>query len=546
MESALLSEALFKTSSLIKNFLSQAGDDSKGKALDGMFSTLLSGGAAANDGAVCSARGSVSSDVAPDFSPSSANGNWTQTLADLKATLNRASALLKQKTAAGKHAADAQERKPMTPKETASAQTGQAENNQAAQTQQNETTPTTTGADQSSQAARAAAAVAVEEDIQSSEDAELSEILAALLALMQLVMQALLQMQQAGSGDAQREALSDTSALLEGSEGAEVSGTDAKKADGQSSLWDLLKAVEKNVQSLMDSDKAEAAAETDGTLAGVLEQLAQLDSRMEEVVSLLHPAQGTKAPLAAQAGLIAPLQDNAKAPSALLLTATENGSAGLTPSIANKGAVSLNAFGDMGSDPDLGTGGKTFSFTGNNASFGANVSPEGAQATGTYSFASTLSAFRAVNGGAAGLPSVVDQVVIHLNRGVKEGQSHVTVQLQPGDLGKITVKLDFDAEGKVQGTVTADNPKTLEMLQKDSRSLERALQDAGLRADPGSLQFNLRQGDQNSAEHADAFANYAPGGILPVEGDASETPLVDVGALAETYYLTPTGVNIRV
>jgi hypothetical protein len=32
----------------------------------------------------------------------------------------------------------------------------------------------------------------------------------------------------------------------------------------------------------------------------------------------------------------------------------------------------------------------------------------------------------------------------------------------------------------------------MELLQRDARDLERALQDAGLRADSGSLSFNLR------------------------------------------------------
>ena len=90
----------------------------------------------------------------------------------------------------------------------------------------------------------------------------------------------------------------------------------------------------------------------------------------------------------------------------------------------------------------------------------AAASAEGVQATGTYNFASTLSALRAVNGGAVGLPTVVDQVILQMNRSVKSGNDQMTLQLNPADLGKITVKLDFSNDGKVQGTVTADNPQT--------------------------------------------------------------------------------------
>jgi flagellar hook-length control protein FliK len=186
-------------------------------------------------------------------------------------------------------------------------------------------------------------------------------------------------------------------------------------------------------------------------------------------------------------------------------------------------------------------------------SLGSNAAAmaEGAQATGTYNFASTLSALRATNGGSVGLPSVVDQVILQMNRSVKSGNDQMTLQLNPADLGKITVKLDFGSDGKVQGTVTADNPQTLSMLQKDSRSLERALQDAGLRADPGSLQFSLGGGEGNGGNQAGQTANNGGSNQDTAAGDGTipagdSAGLIDIGANAETYYLTPGGVNIQV
>jgi flagellar hook-length control protein FliK len=201
-------------------------------------------------------------------------------------------------------------------------------------------------------------------------------------------------------------------------------------------------------------------------------------------------------------------------------------------------------------EPDALSGGNK-SFSGTTPGSSASAAAEGSAATGTYSFTSTLSAFRATNGGAVGLPSVVDQVVLQMNRNVKNGQSQMSLQLQPSDLGKISVKLTMSSDGKVQGTVVADNPKTLDMLQKDSRSLERALQDAGLRADPGSLQFSLGgQKDSNNAGQAAGNGNASSGeassdGTISAE-DSDDTDLAAIGAMAETYYITPTGVNIRV
>jgi hypothetical protein len=193
------------------------------------------------------------------------------------------------------------------------------------------------------------------------------------------------------------------------------------------------------------------------------------------------------------------------------------------------------------------TSGDNTSFTAHE-NFGAGLSAEGIQATGTYNFASTLSAFRAANGGAAGLPSVVDQVILQMNRGVKGGNDQMSVQLQPADMGKITVKLDFGSDGQVRGTVTADNPKTLDILQKDSRSLERALQDAGLRADSGSLQFNLSGQNNQAGQMANQGTKnttLAADGTISAE-DMDNGALADINAAVETYYVTPTSVNIRV
>jgi len=213
-------------------------------------------------------------------------------------------------------------------------------------------------------------------------------------------------------------------------------------------------------------------------------------------------------------------------------------------------AESKSTDADSNTGSDLSSGGNHTASAGTAANLGSGFSADGVQATGTYSFASTLSALRATNGGTTGLPTVVDQVILQMNRNVKNGSDQMSLQLHPSDLGKITVKLDFGADGKVQGTVTADNPQTLSMLQKDSRSLERALQDAGLRADPGSLQFNLggqggnHAGQTANGQNSSGTAN--ADGTLSASDSADGTALVDIGAIAETYYVTPAGVNIRV
>ncbi len=98
----------------------------------------------------------------------------------------------------------------------------------------------------------------------------------------------------------------------------------------------------------------------------------------------------------------------------------------------------------------------------------------------------------------AALHSVADQVAISLKRAVKAGNDQIQINLEPASLGKIAVRLDFAQDGRVTATFSADRPDTLTLLNQDSRALEQSLRDAGLRADSGSLTFNLSGGDNGS------------------------------------------------
>ena len=96
-----------------------------------------------------------------------------------------------------------------------------------------------------------------------------------------------------------------------------------------------------------------------------------------------------------------------------------------------------------------------------------------------------------------------DQVSVQLRKAVDSGESKLRIQLRPHDLGKVEVKLDITGDGRAKVLVMAERPETLEILQRDSRVLERALQDAGLKTDQNSLSFDLqgREGEDRT-KHA--------------------------------------------
>jgi flagellar hook-length control protein FliK len=88
---------------------------------------------------------------------------------------------------------------------------------------------------------------------------------------------------------------------------------------------------------------------------------------------------------------------------------------------------------------------------------------------------------------------------VEIVRQVGEQNKQFSIRLDPPELGRIDIKLDMQNDLSVKATLVVDNEKTLETLQRDSRVLERALNDAGLKTDSNSLNFSLKQqGDQQT------------------------------------------------
>ncbi len=104
------------------------------------------------------------------------------------------------------------------------------------------------------------------------------------------------------------------------------------------------------------------------------------------------------------------------------------------------------------------------------------------------------------------------QVAMHLSKAAQNGIDRMTIRLDPAELGRVHVKLEVGHDGRTIALVAAERPETLELLQRDARSLERALQQAGLETDSDSLSFSLSQGDQQGGALADGASNGADNG----------------------------------
>ena len=106
--------------------------------------------------------------------------------------------------------------------------------------------------------------------------------------------------------------------------------------------------------------------------------------------------------------------------------------------------------------------------------------------------------------------ALAEQVAVHIARHAAPGGANkFEIRLDPPELGRIEVTLEIQRDGQVLAVLAADRPETLELLNREARGLERALQDAGLKTDSGSLSFSLRQdakGDGNP------FRSFSEGG----------------------------------
>lgn len=134
------------------------------------------------------------------------------------------------------------------------------------------------------------------------------------------------------------------------------------------------------------------------------------------------------------------------------------------------------------------------------------------------------------------------QMAIQVQRAVQDGTDRLSIQLRPLDLGRIDVQIEIGAEGRLRAKVIAENPQTLEMLQKDVKDLVKSLQDAGLTADQDSLSFSLHdQGDQ--AQQRQPNQNDRADGTVVASTEAEEQ---DPAIIAQTQILELGRLDVRV
>lgn len=135
------------------------------------------------------------------------------------------------------------------------------------------------------------------------------------------------------------------------------------------------------------------------------------------------------------------------------------------------------------------------------------------------------------------------QLAFEMVRQVSEGNSRFQIRLDPPELGRIDVRLDIDKAGQVNARLVVEKSETLDLMQRDQRALERALQQAGLDGTKTNLEFSLKQNPFSTGQQGQDGGN----GRNPIFGDevaaeADDTPPPTVNLYRGS--LTASGVNI--
>ncbi|MDO1560080.1 flagellar hook-length control protein FliK [Brevundimonas sp. 2R-24] len=160
--------------------------------------------------------------------------------------------------------------------------------------------------------------------------------------------------------------------------------------------------------------------------------------------------------------------------------------------------------------------------------------PQSAAATASLTGAAFQPTVHAAHAVAAA--DVLAQVSAQILRRLEGQVSRFQMELHPADLGQVDVKLDIDAEGRLQARLAFDNPAAAAEMRGRVDELRRDLQQAGFQLADDAFSFAER-GDQDSRGGRRAAHAFDAGERLT---EAAEAPMQRLTFNARS------GVDVRI
>lgn len=219
-----------------------------------------------------------------------------------------------------------------------------------------------------------------------------------------------------------------------------------------------------------------------------------LGHQMAEAMSGKQSATGPQAqPAAASATTPAPAVTPTVAPAAA------------SAAVPSAGTVSANAI-SSDTTPDI---------LGQSTSTGAatNLSPQNNNPV--------MVRFGALPGQAQATQVPNTAIAMQIAKHVAKGVSTFEIRLDPPEMGRIDVRMEMAQDGRVTAHLAVEKSETLDLLQRDAKALEQALRDAGLETDSDTLNFSLKQENEDGGRFADGSSGDPSGSDETVdEGNA--------------------------
>ncbi|WP_417468668.1 flagellar hook-length control protein FliK [Maricaulis sp.] len=131
-------------------------------------------------------------------------------------------------------------------------------------------------------------------------------------------------------------------------------------------------------------------------------------------------------------------------------------------------------------------------------------------------------------------PGAAAQLAAQISQRFSNGSRVFGIRLDPAELGRVDIRMELTQNNRVHATLTVERGDTLAELQRSTRDLERALNEAGLELAEDGLSFELGagNGEQDPAEghSGQSFNIYGPD-----DGDEQALAAELAAAPADTY-----------
>ncbi len=137
------------------------------------------------------------------------------------------------------------------------------------------------------------------------------------------------------------------------------------------------------------------------------------------------------------------------------------------------------------------------------------------------------------------IPPMAAEIASQARNGIRQFE----IRLDPPELGRVEVTLDFRRDGSMAAKLVVERPETLDLLMRDARALEKTLQSGGLKLEDGAIDYQLK--DQSAFQRQDQSNPELRASTQ--EDDPSVQAADDDDGSGQTAWRTvPTALDIRI